>query len=245
MKKLVVIFSLILTSIVSMAQMSPETMKALGIAPRKEEFSIPPYEPINFIFSNKTCFISSVANVRNNEIIKPEPLITFLFDGNVITTSYKTPDGQNWFQILGKFDDGKYYDDFFTQKFFCKDAAGSPVTLTLSVNAEEIHISIYYTPYKSFNYIVSETNIPEVIEEININNGIFGENNAEDLSWDEFKNSVNADLGFNFINPKTEELGKRLIFWYNANGVTSADNKPKRWQKGSSVDDQHIVIEKK
>jgi len=245
MKKLIVVLNLILISMISMAQMSPETMKALGIAPRTEEFSIPPYEPISSIFPEKTYFVSSVANTTNNEIIKYEPLITFLFDGNMINTSYKTPYGQNWFKIIGKFDNGKNYDDFFTQKFLCRDAAGVPVTLALSINKEEIHISIFYSPYKSFNYIVNEASIPAIPEEINVNNGVFGENIGDDISWGEFKNRVNADFGFEIINSKTEEIGKRLIFWYIANGVTSADNKPKRWQKGSSVDDPHIVIERK
>jgi len=65
---------------------------------------------------------------------------------------------------------------------------------------------------------------------------------------DEFKARVNESgklVGIDNLGEKLEPIIKSAVINEIANGVTSADNKPKRWQKGSSVDDPHIIIEKK
>ncbi|NMC57973.1 MAG: hypothetical protein GYA51_01050 [Candidatus Methanofastidiosa archaeon] len=227
MKKLVVIFSLILTSIVSEAQNEPKFSNNLIY---KAEFGEFQYRGSNF--TKKL----------------PGP-VTFSFDSTLMMSTLKDHHSRiRYYKIEESGNDG----DFSYTTYKCRDNAGQLITVFMTYQKTENVSSIIlcYSNYdllfnvKAFPAPIKETFITDDIESL----GVFGENNTEDISIEEFKTRVNESgklIGIDNLGNRLEPIIKAAVFNEIANGVTSADNKPKRWQKGSSVDDQHIVIEKK
>jgi len=224
MKKLIVILSLVLTSIVSMAQMP--------------------------FFSDSNTYISTFNKNVYGQRITYQPEVTFTFEGNLMITTMK--DQKSRFRSFGEIETGNDADHTW-KTYQCLDNSGSRVNLTFAFDkASKTQVIIIFYKGETYDYFevescnapVKDTFITDNIESL----GVFGEKNAEDISMDEFKARVNESgklVGIDNLGEKLEPIIKSAVINEIANGVTSADNKPKRWQKGSSVDDPHIIIEKK
>lgn len=226
MKKIIIIISLVLFSINSNCQVPK--------------------------FSNNLIYKASFGEFqyRGSNLTKKLPgEVIFSFDDSLMLSNLKDHHSRiRYYKIEESGNDG----DFSYTIYKCLDNASQKITVLMTYQKTENIKSIIlcYSNYdllfnvKEFQAPTKPVFITDNIESL----GVFGENNAEDISMDEFKARVNESgklIGIDNLGDRLEPIIKAAVFNEIANGVTSADNKPKRWQKGSSVDDQHIVIEKK
>jgi len=224
MKKSIIILSLVLISMISKAQMP--------------------------FFSDSNTYISTYNKTVYGQKETHQPEVTFTFEGDVMTTTMK--DQKSRFRSYGEIETGNDPDHTW-KTYQCLDNSGSRVNLTFAFDkASKTQVIIIFYKGQTYDYFEVESctaPIKPVFITDNIESlGVFGENNSEDISIEEFKTRVNESgklIGIDNLGNRLEPIIKAAVFNEIANGVTSADNKPKRWQKGSSVDDPHIIIEKK
>lgn len=204
------------------------------------------------IFSDQVSYTSTFNKmVYGQRISWQKPEVTFSFEGNLMLTTMK--DQFSRIRSFGEIERGNDADHTWVTHQ-CLDNSGSRVNLTMAFDKEsQTQVIIIFLKEQTYMWFeVEEHSALERVADItdNIESlGVVGDRNfGNDITMDEFKVRVNESgllIGIENLGDKLAPMIKAAVINELSTGVTSADNKPKRWQKGSSVDDPHIVIERK
>jgi len=129
MKKLIVILSLVLTSIVSMAQMP--------------------------FFSDSNTYISTFNKNVYGQRITYQPEVTFTFEGNLMITTMK--DQKSRFRSFGEIETGNDADHTW-KTYQCLDNSGSRVNLTFAFDkASKTQVIIIFYKGETYDYFEVES----------------------------------------------------------------------------------------